>query len=64
VEWGFRSPTTGEDGLSLEVAGELLASEVATIKYIKMNSSIPVPDIFDYRSVNSPVYKTTCIDQK
>lgn len=64
VEWVFRSPTTGEDDISLEVAGELLASEVATMKYIKMNSSIPVPDIFDYRSVNSPVHKAACIDQK
>ena len=26
VEWVFRSPTTGEDDISLEVAGELLAS--------------------------------------
>lgn len=45
----FSLSYNGEGESSLEVAGELLASEVATIKYIKMNSSIPVPEIFDYR---------------
>ena len=49
VEWVFRSPTTGDYKLSLEDAGELLESEVATLKYLKLNSSIPVPDVFDYR---------------
>ncbi|KFY07719.1 hypothetical protein V492_06875 [Pseudogymnoascus sp. VKM F-4246] len=50
VEWIFRSPADGDDDISAEVAGELLESEVATMKYIKENSSIPVPDIFDYSS--------------
>ncbi|KFY37547.1 hypothetical protein V494_04712 [Pseudogymnoascus sp. VKM F-4513 (FW-928)] len=50
VEWIFRSPADGDDDISAEVAGELLDSEVATMKYIKENSSIPVPEIFDYSS--------------
>jgi hypothetical protein len=29
----------------------LLASEAATLKYIKANSTIPVPEIFAYRQV-------------
>ncbi len=52
VEWVFRSPTAGDDELSLVDAGELLESEVATLKYLKFNSSIPVPDVFDYRLVD------------
>lgn len=55
VEWVFRSPTTGDYDLSLEHAGELLESEVATLKYLKLNSSIPVPDVFDYWSVDGQV---------
>lgn len=51
MEWIFRSPAAGDDDICAEVAGELLESEVATMKYIKENSSIPVPEIFDYRSV-------------
>ncbi|KFX87710.1 hypothetical protein V490_08065 [Pseudogymnoascus sp. VKM F-3557] len=39
-----------EDDLSLQVAMEVLESEVATMKYIKENSSIPVPEAFDYRA--------------
>ncbi|KFY81725.1 hypothetical protein V500_11144 [Pseudogymnoascus sp. VKM F-4518 (FW-2643)] len=50
VEWVFRSPAAEEDDISLEAAGELLESEVATMKYIKENSSIPIPNIFDYSS--------------
>ena len=57
VEWVFRSPRTGMGDLSLEVAGELLESEVATMKYIKSNTFIPVPDVFDYRLVNSKYMK-------
>jgi hypothetical protein len=59
VEWVFRSPSAEEDDISLEVAGELLESEVATMKYIKENSSIPISHIFDYRLVSSVLYKAT-----
>jgi hypothetical protein len=50
VEWVFRSPRESHD-ISPQTIAELLESEVATMKYIKLklNSSIPVPDVFDYR---------------
>ena len=48
VEWIFRFPN-GDSGVSKECASLLLSSEVATLKYVKENSSIPVPTIFDYR---------------
>ncbi len=34
----------------------LLASEVATLKYIKINSTISVPEIFAYRQVISSIF--------
>lgn len=49
VEWIFRSPRKSYRGMGGEYAGVLLSSEVATLKYIKANSSIPVPEVFDYR---------------
>ena len=48
VEWIFRSPRTCHD-ISPETTARLLESEVATMKYVKLNSSIPVPEVFDYR---------------
>lgn len=54
VEWIFRYPMRGEGHMSLKVAGELLTSEVATMKYVTEHTSVPVPEIFDYRSVNRP----------
>ncbi|QSS65103.1 hypothetical protein I7I51_05944 [Histoplasma capsulatum] len=48
VEWVFRSPRTCYS-LDEETAGVVLASEAATIKYIRENSSIPVPEVFYYR---------------
>lgn len=50
VEWVFRSPRTCYS-LDEETAGVVLASEAATIKYIRENSSIPVPEVFYYRYV-------------
>ena len=47
VDWIFRSPRTYY-GIDIEVAGSLIASEAATLKYIRGNSSIPVPEIFAY----------------
>ena len=35
----------------MEMAGSLIASEVATLKYIKRNSSVPVPEVFAFRYV-------------
>src|ERR1700710_2390493 len=45
-----RSPRRCHDN-SLETTARLLESEVATVKYVKLNSSIPVPEGFDYRYV-------------
>jgi hypothetical protein len=50
IEWVFRSPRKFHD-ISPETSAELLESEVATLKYIKLNSSIPVPEVLDYRYV-------------
>ncbi|KAF2189972.1 hypothetical protein K469DRAFT_625997, partial [Zopfia rhizophila CBS 207.26] len=49
VEWVFRSPRTYY-GLDEETAGVLLASEAATLKYIRKYSSIPVPEVYSYSS--------------
>lgn len=49
VEWIFRSPRKSY-GIDQETAGILLASEAATLKYIRKKSSIPVPEVFHYRS--------------
>lgn len=54
VEWLFRSPRTYY-GIGEETAAILLASEAATLKYIRENSSIPVPEVFHYRSVILPI---------
>lgn len=51
VQWIFRSPRT-HYGLNEETVGNLLASEAATLKFIKENSSIPVPEVFSYRSIS------------
>ncbi|KAH8730587.1 hypothetical protein GQ44DRAFT_756462 [Phaeosphaeriaceae sp. PMI808] len=51
-EWLFRSPRTYY-GIDEDVAELLLASEAATLKYIRKNSSIPVPDIFHYSPTRS-----------
>lgn len=47
VEWVFRAPCsfyTAAQG----VTGRLLASEAATLKYIREHTSIPVPEVFHY----------------
>lgn len=52
VEWIFRSPRNSRGDLDMETLGTVLASEAATLKYIKQNSSIPVPEVFYYSSTN------------
>ena len=50
VEWTFRSPRSGRDThLSDESACRMLASEAATLKYIRAHSLAPVPQVFAYR---------------
>lgn len=49
VEWVFRSPRSSDSyGLKQDIASELLASEVATLKYLRAKSDIPVPEVFSY----------------
>ena len=48
AEWIFRSPRTYW-AVDMDTAGSLIASEVATLKYIRRNSSIPVPEVFAFR---------------
>lgn len=49
VEWIFRSPRKSYSGVSNDYASLLLSSEAATLKYLRANSPIPVPEVFDYR---------------
>lgn len=49
VEWLLRSPRQDYGYLSEDISGLLLASEAATLRYIKANSTIPVPEVFAYR---------------
>ncbi len=51
VEWVLRSPRDDGAIRSCETNILLLASEAATLKYIKANSTIPVPEVFAYRQV-------------
>jgi hypothetical protein len=49
VEWVLRSPR-GDGAIKCDETNILLlASEAATPKYIKANSTIPVPEVFAYR---------------
>ena len=48
VEWIFRSPWEGAVSCQ-KSRSSLLASEAATLKYLKANSTIPVPEVFAYR---------------
>jgi len=50
VEWVFLSPRKCYD-ISPNTIIKVLESKVATMKCIKQNSSIPVPEVFDYRYV-------------
>ena len=49
VEWVLRSPRDDGAIQSDEANSLLLASEAATLKYIKANSTIPGPEVFAYR---------------
>ncbi|KAI1933465.1 hypothetical protein LOZ66_006471 [Ophidiomyces ophidiicola] len=47
VEWLFRAPRT-HSGLDKETVRAALTSEASTLKYIRLNSSIPVPEVHHY----------------
>ena len=49
VEWVLRSPRGDGAMKSEETNHLLLASEAATLMYIRANSKIPVPEVFAYR---------------
>ena len=49
MEWIFRSPRKDGAIVSDETNLSLLASEAATLKYIKAKSTIPVPEVYAYR---------------
>ncbi|POR38280.1 Uncharacterized protein TPAR_01538 [Tolypocladium paradoxum] len=48
VEWVFRSPRTECVEISKAGACHILASEAATLKYVRQRTSIPVPEVFHY----------------
>ncbi|OAA58100.1 Protein kinase-like domain protein [Niveomyces insectorum RCEF 264] len=49
VEWVFRAPRSQCPG-SKDGIAKLPASEVATLRYIRQNTTIPVPEVFHYNS--------------
>lgn len=49
VEWVLRCPRQDYGYLSEDTSALLLASEAATLRYIKANSTIPVPEVLAYR---------------
>ena len=49
VEWVLRSPRDDGAMQSDETNLLLLASEAATLMYIRANSTIPIPEVFAYR---------------
>ncbi|KAH6628177.1 hypothetical protein F5144DRAFT_654238 [Chaetomium tenue] len=54
VEWVFRAPCSrASSAATKDITGRLLASEVATLKYIREHTAIPVPEVFHY----SPTYE-------
>lgn len=48
VEWVFRAPSA-RYAAPQGNPGRIVASEAATLKYIRENSDIPVTEVFDYR---------------
>ena len=50
VEWVFRAPCSFYSAAQ-GVTGRLVASEAATLKYIREHTSIPIPQVFHYRFV-------------
>ncbi|KAJ5414168.1 hypothetical protein N7509_000795 [Penicillium cosmopolitanum] len=47
VRWVFRAPHP-RDFMPEEQAEKLLASEAATLRYLKAHSDIPVPEVYEY----------------
>lgn len=50
LEWIFRSPHSGIRAFFDEkTACKLLASEVATLEYVRSHTAVPVPEVFASR---------------
>lgn len=50
IEWVFRSPrNSGHRIVSNESAQKMLISEAAALKFLKKNTSIPIPEVFSFR---------------
>lgn len=50
VEWIFCSPSTGIHAImSDESAQMMLLSEVATLRYLREKTTIPVPEVYAFR---------------
>ncbi|GFN11013.1 hypothetical protein AtubIFM56815_008580 [Aspergillus tubingensis] len=47
IQWVFRSPHP-RTFMPLDIGVKLLASEAATLRYLKTHSDIPVPEVYDY----------------
>ena len=63
VEWVLRSPRDDGAIQSDKANFLLLASEAATLKYIKANSTIPVPEVFAYRQARQCLWLSRTDDQ-
>lgn len=50
VEWVLRAPCSSY-AAAQSLTGRLVASEAATLKYVREHTSIPVPEVFHYRFV-------------
>lgn len=48
VEWIFRAPSSAH-APAKTITDRLLASEAATLKYVREHTTIPVPHVFHYR---------------
>lgn len=57
VEWVFRAPCSSY-AMAQGLTGRLVASEAATLKYVREHTSIPVPEVFHCRYVSSRSRKT------
>lgn len=49
IEWILRSPRSDLPSFSSELSSKLLASEAATLKYLRLDTDIPVPEVYSYR---------------
>ncbi|KAM3522848.1 hypothetical protein NHJ13051_005451 [Beauveria bassiana] len=50
VQWAFRSPRTGFEAIiSDDSAKKMLLSEVATLKVLRQQTTVPVPEVYSFR---------------